>query len=35
MDLSGTATIKPEEFLFAVRFFLKNASLTDAMILFR
>ena len=35
MDLSGTGTIKPEEFLFAVRFFIKGATLSETMLIFK
>lgn len=35
MDLSGTAKIKPEEFLLALRFFIKEASFSDSMLLFK
>jgi hypothetical protein len=34
MDLSGKETVKPEEFLFAVRFFNKGASFSESMLLF-
>jgi hypothetical protein len=34
MDLSGSETVKPEEFLFAVRFFNKGASFSESMLLF-
>jgi hypothetical protein len=35
MDLSGSEKIKPEEFLLAIRFFLKNASFAETMLLFK
>jgi hypothetical protein len=34
MDLSGSETVKPEEFLLAVRFFNKGASFSESMLLF-
>ena len=35
MDLSGTARIKLEEFLLAVRFFIKGASFSDSVLVFK
>lgn len=35
VDLSGTAKIKPEEFLLAVRFFVKGATFSDSMLIFK
>ena len=35
MDLSGTGTIKPEEFLLAVKFFVKGAMFSDCMLIFK
>jgi hypothetical protein len=35
MDLSGTGTIKPEEFLLAVRFFVKSATFSESMLIFK